>query len=564
MDFAPRLARGARAFKKTLPVALALGSACASSVEPVNVHLVTRVCESASTLDPLTNVVRLRFTVYGPGIAGFQLQTTASLNGATSQVLPNIPVGKDRDIVVEGLDASGKIVSRGETGPLDLSESTAAQNMSVFLRRVGAFTSVASSGAPTVCEKLADPRAGATATTLYDGRVLIVGGFADDGQGNRTYLSSTEIYDPRTGTLTPGPDMVVPRAFHVAVHIPGTTMTLIAGGVNGTGVIREADVFQEKTNALNTGIEMATPRMKFAAAAPLDGSAVLVAGGYGGLGTDGNPAVNPVPLDSVEVFDPQQMQFVQSGLEFYDKDPRAELTAVGLTRGRVLIVGGWDGTQVVSNTDLFVERPNSVTFDDEGNKDPTKGWNVALQLSSSSGPMGLAYPMAAPLGLDGMTSLGGDLTVLVAGGYETPQGPEPPTLYPYASNDAFVIDVDAKTVSGGPSTDERRGQGGIEALRDGTVLVMGGISGTTNNPPETSKTAAIFAASSTGEGAPVSVVPVGSEMMNDRYLGAYTTLLDGTVFACGGIEYGGSTQTFLDSAEIFQPAYSISTASPYH
>ncbi len=533
-------------------LALAGSLACLSTVEPVNVQVVTRVCDaSRPELDPLAGPTpqakptSLRFTVYGPGITPLSLQTTAKLSQQTSQVLPDIPAGTDRDIVVEALDAAGDTISRGETGPLDLSQTTAPLNVVVFLRRLGTFTPLATAQAPlataqapTTCAQLGTTRAAATATTMGDGRVLIAGGFNGDNAGTN-FLSSTEIYDPKTGVLKAGPDMTVPRAFHVAVHVPGTKLTLIAGGENSamnTGsALNVAELFDEAHDVFLPIVQMQEARTRLAAAAPLDGSAVILAGGHG---------LNGEVLSSAEAFDPQKRQFVEMDPL---SAPRVELTAVGLTKGRVLFLGGWNGTQLLTTTDLYAERPGTATFDWV----KTSDWSLAL-------PEGLAYPMAAPLG---------DSLVVVAGGFTGQDQPAEPLdqLLAGASPSTFVIDLDHKSATQGPALLDRRGEGGIAALEDGTVLVAGGASKASSDALSTASASAdLLSPPSASEQAPLDVSSTGS-MKDGRFLGAYTVLQDGTVFACGGLSYDSQGQpVFLRSVELYQPAYKLSATSAYH
>lgn len=69
-------------------------------------------------------------------------------------------------------------------------------------------------------------------TRLPDGRVLVVGGEDPAGERNAPH-SSTEIFDPRTETWSPGPDLSGPRFDHSATLLPDGRVFLAGGiGVN--------------------------------------------------------------------------------------------------------------------------------------------------------------------------------------------------------------------------------------------------------------------------------------------------------------------------------------------
>ncbi len=71
-----------------------------------------------------------------------------------------------------------------------------------------------------------------TLTLLPDGRVLAVGGENTAGETNAPHLT-TEIFDPRTDSWAPGPDLAEPRYDHSATLLPDGRVFLAGGiGVN--------------------------------------------------------------------------------------------------------------------------------------------------------------------------------------------------------------------------------------------------------------------------------------------------------------------------------------------
>ncbi|MFT4038994.1 MAG: kelch repeat-containing protein, partial [Thermomicrobiales bacterium] len=61
---------------------------------------------------------------------------------------------------------------------------------------------------------LLHPRAAHTATLLPDGRVLLAGGCTADSCDLSVDGATSELFDPISGEITPGPDMAQPRVSH--------------------------------------------------------------------------------------------------------------------------------------------------------------------------------------------------------------------------------------------------------------------------------------------------------------------------------------------------------------
>ncbi len=112
------------------------------------------------------------------------------------------------------------------------------------------------------------------AVRLPDGRVLITGG--TDERDNRGRYTSTERYDPRTGTYSEGTTMHLPRYKH-----QGTSVVLPDGRVLLAGGAPQAEVYDPKTDAF--ALVDGTARMvgQFSAAVLLTDGRALITGGYG-------------------------------------------------------------------------------------------------------------------------------------------------------------------------------------------------------------------------------------------------------------------------------------------
>jgi hypothetical protein len=122
------------------------------------------------------------------------------------------------------------------------------------------------------------PRGSHVAIPLADGRLLVTGGHRSRGE----ILRSAEIYDPATGEFHPAGDMAVPRHKHAAAHL-GDGRVLIIGGSDSRdyrGRYTSTELYDPKTGKFSPGPELGWGRHKIRdAVTVLPSGAVLVAGG---------------------------------------------------------------------------------------------------------------------------------------------------------------------------------------------------------------------------------------------------------------------------------------------
>lgn len=173
---------------------------------------------------------------------------------------------------------------------------------------------------------MAVERTGHSSTVLGDGKVLVVGGEVPDPTGILTPRSSSEVYDPATGTWTPagslstyryGADLVVLDDGRVAAF----------GGV-GAPLDRErlVEVFDPTTG---TWSELGSLSGRN------DGTATLLPSGKVLLFGTMEPLGNS--LTTYEVFDPASGA---SNVQLAATPYRTGHTATALNDGRVLLAGG--------------------------------------------------------------------------------------------------------------------------------------------------------------------------------------------------------------------------------
>ena len=262
-------------------------------------------------------------------------------------------------------------------------------------------------------------RAEASATTLVDGRVLVVGG---KGASNAP-LASAELYNPATDSWTPAGAMAIARRSHSAVLLADGRV-LVAGGFDAAGgPIAHAELYDPQTNAWGTGGDMTTARALTTATRLADGH-VLVAGGVATTGTSG----------SAEVFDPATRSWSPAGGL---KVARYRHTATLLPSGRVLVAGGSTDSGMTASAEIYDPAAN--------------GWTAATSMPS------------ARTGQSAVTLRNGQ--VLLVGGTQTaPNVPDTSTTYDEPSHEWLFVDP---MVSPHPEAVS-------VLLPNGRVLVVGG------------------------------------------------------------------------------------------
>lgn len=195
------------------------------------------------------------------------------------------------------------------------------------------------------------PRAAHTATTLPDGRVLIVGGMTGD-EGS---TAGAEMFDPATGDFEPAAEMQVRRHSHTATPLPDGSV-LIAGGFDATGrYLASAEVYDPAAGNFSPLASMHTARAGHVAVV-LDDGRVLMIGGVGSGWTF---------LANSEIYDPATGSFTAAG----DMSvPRESHAAVRLPDGRVLVIGGHVGrhSNITLHASAELFDPATGTFSDAG------------------------------------------------------------------------------------------------------------------------------------------------------------------------------------------------------
>ncbi|WP_375770775.1 hypothetical protein NR798_07695 [Archangium gephyra] len=286
------------------------------------------------------------------------------------------------------------------------------------------------------------PRAGHIAALLPDGKVLVAGGHA---QKRSFFLSSAEVYDPRSDTWRSTGSMVEARHSARAVLLPDGKV-LVVGGEGFALVLATAELYDPVSGTWRRTGPMRDPREGHTATLLPNGK-VLVAGGLNLEGT----------LATAELYDPASGTWRPTGSMV---EPREGHTATLLLNGKVLVAGG-------TTAELY--DPASGTWSPTGAPlEPLSGPATLLldgRVLVAGGTTAQVYDPAsgtwsatgAPLEpLSGPATLLLDGRVLVAGGTTA-------ELYDPASGTWSVTNPMAIPRAGHTAT----------RLRDGRVLVAG-------------------------------------------------------------------------------------------
>ena len=422
-----------------------------------------------------------------------------------------MPAGGRRVLEVRGYTElpgmGGRVVALGRSRPFEVAVGQGRTVVPVALRRVGAFQRAGTGKGAEACAVLADPRAAHTATLLGDGRVMLAGGFQVDLNGEVTTLGSVEIFDPVTGTLEPGPELMGPRAFHTATPLPGGKV-LLAGGERESGegaqALSEALVL-EVARGTYAQLEMRAARSRHAAAADAWGRVLLV----GGVGPGGTVVSEAEGFDS------------ETGAVFAVPSPvaRVGMGVAALPGGRQLaVVGGSDGTEL---------RPEVLVFTYEG--------GTFVPVSSSAR---LREPRRGaalvPFGVGGR--------LLAMGGIASPGISDMTPLL--ASSEV----VSQEGVTEGPQVAARSELCAV-ALPDGRVLTAGGVRADVSGGVSDARAELLVPGREGRAHAVFGLKPLGRA----RYLHTCTTLPDGAVLIAGGRDLEGQGGATLGDVMVFMP-----------
>jgi len=205
-----------------------------------------------------------------------------------------------------------------------------------------------------------------TATLLTNGLVLVTGGISGNNiTGSGACLSSSELYNPVTGTWTTTGSMSTNRYNHTATLLTNG-LVLVTGGTDLYGdAYSSSELYNPASGTWTTTGSMSTNCWSHTATLLANGQ-VLVAGGVN----------NNSILSSSKLYNPATGKWTTTGSMSIN---RYTHTATLLTNGQVLVAGGND-VYTYSSTELY--NPVTGTWTTSGSMSTNRLLHTATLLTN--------------------------------------------------------------------------------------------------------------------------------------------------------------------------------------
>lgn len=354
--------------------------------------------------------------------AAFQYQS-ASVMPPWSDV--NMPTVRGEHPAVTPLQDGRVLIAGGTTVP-DHPENALATG--ILFTRNGATGSVADAASP-----MSTPRWRCAATTMLDGRALVVGGPADDPAGCvGTTCQSGDVFDPTTNKFTATKGLMTESRTFVWSVLMVDGRVMVTSDSSAT-----VDIYDPKTDSFSSAAMTGKHYLGQRIVRLRDGRVMV-------LGGDGCDGVNPCgPAQSlVDIYDPTTGKF-SAGPPM--KQGRSQFTAHVLPDGRVLAIGGASS----SAGGVTVPLDSIEAFD------PTTSTWTTMTYKLSTGRTWHASALVR------------DGTVLVMGGYNHDKTCD-------AVGSVDVVDPIAGTVSPFNALTNANTEWNAVTMLDGSVVGVGG------------------------------------------------------------------------------------------
>jgi galactose oxidase-like protein len=225
-----------------------------------------------------------------------------------------------------------------------------------------------STGTFTATGSMNSVRFSHTATLLSNGTVLVAG-----GSTGPDYTSTADLYDPATGTFTATGSMTVARAFQTAALL-NNGQVLVAGGQNtpspNTQNLSSSELYDPATGTFTATGSMTVARTRHVAAL-LGNGQVLVAGGY--LALTSAELFQPIQYDICSLYD--ETKSVKSGAAYPIKLYLCDANGADVSSSSIIV----HATYITGISNF------SGTVDDTGDANPDNDFRFDSTLGPSGG-----------------------------------------------------------------------------------------------------------------------------------------------------------------------------------
>ena len=318
------------------------------------------------------------FTSTGNMLISGSEQTAALLPNGKLLFVGGLAIGEPTATAEVYDPSSGTFSQTGNLNtPRNLTTATTLPNGTVLIAGGVSLTNYPtaaeiydpSSGTFAMTGSMHEPRIYTTATLLSDGSVVIAGG------GYFVAVASTEFYNPSTGVFTSHDTfMNVDRTNQASTQLADGRILITGGFVNngGFGLTATAEILDPASSQFTLTGSMTTGRQNHTSTLLLNGQ-VLVVGGFS------SPASTSI-APTAELYDPLKGTFSLTGSPSV---PRGGHTATLLPNGSVLIAGGQTFSPDNPGTATAeIYDPTSGTFSPTGNMTAGRYGHTATLLAN--------------------------------------------------------------------------------------------------------------------------------------------------------------------------------------
>ena len=296
---------------------------------------------------------KLKYSVRAEGAAGgIGVSAAGELEIRSSEGRPLLALSRPVAIDARGRHAAGRFTIERDALTMDLPEA-------------GLEYPILIDPAWAALANMTSAREAQTGTMLPNGKVLIAGGRS----AAAAFLSTAELYDPKSGTFTATGSMNSARAFHSAVLLPSGKVLIVGGQSAAATFLSTAELYDPVAATFSSTGSMSVARSSCTLTL-LDTGQVLVVGGS---------SATAAYLSTAELYDPTAATFATTGSM---SAARGDHVAVLLSSGTVLVAGGYNGTSFLSTAEVY--NPATATFSTTGSMSVARGGQTASLLPTGN------------------------------------------------------------------------------------------------------------------------------------------------------------------------------------